>query len=127
MPGIVAQGKDAAMHGGMERFDPPAEHLRKACQLLDASNGQARFAQQTLSTTRRVDLETELFETAREIDDSRLVKDRNDGAQAARMLPRVPSAPRCAPAPRQRPERRAAADGALRSGFGRAAMRQCRC
>ena len=47
-PGIVAQREDPAVDGRMQRLDSPAQHLGEARELLNAADGDARFAQQAL-------------------------------------------------------------------------------
>ena len=76
--GIVAQRQDAAVHGGMQRLDSPAEHLRESGDLLHAADVDARFAQQTFSSAGREELDAECFEPASKVHDARLVVDRQD-------------------------------------------------
>ena len=43
--GIVAQRQNAAVHGGVQCLDPPAEHLRETGDFLHAADGDAGFTQ----------------------------------------------------------------------------------
>jgi len=83
---VVAQRKDSAVHGRMQRLDPSAEHLGEAGDLLHAADVDARISQQPLSATGREQLKAKRFESTSEIDDPCFVVDRENGAHGKLLV-----------------------------------------
>lgn len=68
------------MHLGMQRLDPPVEHLREAGQFRDVFNRDAGIAQQLRRASSGDKFDAEARELAREVNESSLVGDAEDGA-----------------------------------------------
>jgi hypothetical protein len=64
----------------VQRLDAPVHHLRKAREVLDRANLQARLGQGRGRAAGRDELDAEAGQAAREVDDAALVGDRQQRA-----------------------------------------------
>jgi len=78
--GIAADGKQPAVHLGMQRLHPAVHHLRKAGVLGDVLHLQPGSAQRGRRTTSREDLDSEARKRLPKLDEAALVGDRNKRA-----------------------------------------------
>ena len=74
--GVVAQREDAGVELGVERLDAPVHHLRPAGEVVDRAHVQPGRGQLARGAAGRDQLDPELREPARELDDPALVGDR---------------------------------------------------
>ena len=67
-------GEDAGVDPGMERLDPPVEHLRRTRYRRDVRHGQARVAERAGGAAGRDELEAGRDEASSEVDEPGLVR-----------------------------------------------------
>src|SRR5581483_6758168 len=79
----VAAGEDAAVDGWVERDDAVPEDLGEAGQALDARHLEPLLLEPRRRAAARDELRAELGEAAGELDDARLVVDRDQDAHRA--------------------------------------------
>jgi hypothetical protein len=77
--GQVAAGQDAAVHGRVQRLHASVEHLGKAGDLGHVDDRHAGVAEQAGGPAGGQDLGAQRVQTAREVDDARLVVDADEG------------------------------------------------
>src|ERR1044071_3257518 len=73
--GVVADGEDAAVDARVERLDAAVEHLREAGHFGPIAHVEPGLAQRLRRSARAEQLDAELAQRAREIDEPRLVRD----------------------------------------------------
>ncbi len=80
MRGVVAPCQQAAVHAGMQRLDPAVEDLGKAGQIRHLAHGQPLGPQQPRRTAGRDQLDPQPRQPPRQIDQTGLVRDRDQRA-----------------------------------------------
>src|SRR5205807_7014050 len=75
VPGIAAHGQQPAVHRRVERLDPSIQDLRESGDLAEIRDRHAGAAERGRGPTGREDLDAEIAEAARELDDPGLVPD----------------------------------------------------
>ncbi len=80
MLGFVANMKNPAVNLGMQRLHAAIEHLRKARQLGDIANRQARFAQCPRRASRGDQLNTVLCKLLRKSNQAGFICDAQEGS-----------------------------------------------
>src|SRR5215213_3385171 len=75
--GVSEVGEDAAVDPGVQRLDPPAEHLRRAGHLGDGDDLDAGLRERLRGPSGRDDLEAHREEPPREVHDTILVRYRD--------------------------------------------------
>ena len=83
--GILAPVQDAAVHFGVQGFDPPIEHFRKAGEFGNVFYADPRVAQQLGRAAGRNKFHTHAGELAGEVHQSRLVRHAENGALNLRL------------------------------------------
>ena len=78
--GELAPREDAAVHLGMQRLHPPAQHLRRAGEVLDLLHLHALLGEHCGGAARRQDLDPKPGEAAGELHQARLVRDADQRA-----------------------------------------------
>jgi hypothetical protein len=71
---VVTPGQDGRVDPRMQGLDPPAEQLRDLGQILDPGNLEAVLGEMVSGPTARDDLDPELGEALRKLDEARLVE-----------------------------------------------------
>src|SRR5262249_29502180 len=77
---IVADREQAAVHFWVQRLDPAVHHLGKAGELRDVAHRKAGVGERLAGAAGRDELDLSGRERAGEIDEPRLVGDREQGA-----------------------------------------------
>src|SRR5215210_1452350 len=77
--GVSEIGQDAAVDPGVQRLDPPSENLRRARHLGDGDDCDPGLGESPRGATGRDDLEPHPGEPPRELLDSALVRNRDQG------------------------------------------------
>ena len=81
--GPVAAGEDAAVDGGMQRFDAAVQHLREAGQLRDAAHLQPGLGQVALAAAGGEELRPQLQQPARQLHGAGFIVRCDDGAHVS--------------------------------------------
>ena len=73
--GVVADGEDAAVDAWVERLDAAVQHLGEAGHVRHVAHVETRLAQRLRRPAGAEQLDAQLAQSAREIDEPRLVRD----------------------------------------------------
>src|SRR5713101_8415488 len=85
--GMVSPEEQSPVHLWVQRFHPPAQHLRPAREIRNVAHRHARLAQQLRRSTRRKNFYTQRLQPLRKLHDSCLVKHADQRALHRHVVP----------------------------------------